>query len=290
MNKGSFWYLKWGFKNTIEILIKNIGNYFKYYIFLLAYLLSAFFIFPYPIFAYAHFKIIQMIAEKKDISLIKAFEGIDESKRYSKFLFTLSIIFFVLLGMICFCLLFAFLICLFIFCIPHLKTITIGTYIILILTAILIMVPSIYLSLCLHPIPFIISEEPQSTVSEVFKTSFEVTTGRKKTLFIIQILVSLCSIVFAGIFIGFYFLLNFLKKQGNVATSGIMIVAGIFVIFLILFVLLFPFLNAASEVSCYFCIQDGMNYKKETESKEDMNATQLLKLLFEEEPSNESVK
>lgn len=114
--------------------------------------------------------------------------------------------------------------------------------------------------------------------------------AEKKTLFIIQILVSLCSIVFAGIFIGFYFLFNFLKKQGNVATSGIMIVAGIFVIFLILFVLLFPFLNAASEVSCYFCIQDGMNYKKETESKEDMNATQLLKLLFEEEPSNESVK
>lgn len=155
MNKGSFWYLKWGFKNTIEILIKNIGNYFKYYIFLLAYLLSAFFIFPYPIFAYAHFKIIQMIAEKKDISLIKAFEGIDESKRYSKFLFTLSIIFFVLLGMICFCLLFAFLICLFIFCIPHLKTITIGTYIILILTAILIMVPSIYLSLFVY-IPFLL--------------------------------------------------------------------------------------------------------------------------------------
>ena len=45
MNKGSFWYLKWGFKNTIEILIKNIGNYFKYYVFLLAYMLSSFFIF-----------------------------------------------------------------------------------------------------------------------------------------------------------------------------------------------------------------------------------------------------
>lgn len=100
MNNNSWFYVKKGFSLAFNGIVRKINNYLKYYIFMIAYILSSLCIFGYPLFSLANHKINKMIINDEDVNLFDSFDNVEKSKKYSKYLYIIVISIFIVLGAI----------------------------------------------------------------------------------------------------------------------------------------------------------------------------------------------
>ncbi len=286
MENNSWSYVKKGFSLSFNGIVKKKKNYFKYMIFMMAYILSSLCIFAYPIFSLANHKINKMIINERDVNIFDSFDNVEKSKKYSKFLFILLISIFIISGVLLIILLMCF--CLeLLFSVIFTQSVTNINNSLIIFTSILFSIGltcvTIYVNIRLLPLPIIINDNIELNVSDTLKESFKLTKGITGKLFFINLIIFLLSLLYILIV---YLILCFAL---NVIVSNY--VGGCIIIFfdillMIFYVLLLPIMFLANNVSTTLVIYKNSNLDTNIESTENLKIVEAL-LNDLEESNNE---
>lgn len=275
MGNSSWYYVKKGFSLSFNGIIKKKRNYFKYYLFMLSYILSTLCIFSYPIFSLANYKINKMIINEKDVNIFDSFEEIEKPKKYINYLFIILISIFIILGaiigfvLICFC--FELIISSIFGSSSNNGIPNVLSLILLFIGLICILV---YSSIKLLPIPIILNENNEFNVSNTLKESFNVTKGIFSKLFFINFIISL----FSSLYLFIIFLLLSLVIS-SITSNSILAFIIIFIIVLLLvllYLLLLPIFFLANNLSTTLLIYDNSNLKTEDKSNENIKIVEEL--------------
>lgn len=258
--KSFSFYFKEASKTSYFLFVKNIKNFFKYYFFIfIGSIFSSSIIFS-PLYSMANAKFIKNACDNNHVSLIDTLDDIENPMKFWKgFLFSI-----ILIGLTIVVILPLIISIILNTLIPELGSSFFGVAV-FVICLLIVSIYSMAISIFFFSSYYILDEEKEITVKDLFKKSIQISSVPLVKGTFIKILLAFIGILYGG------YILLFIPLIMIVLTKNIVVIIIALLIILLIFINYFvflPWLTMTMNMALYLLYKDAKEYLDPNEKEE----------------------